>query len=96
MSRIAKNPVSIPEGIDVKVNNNEIIVKGKQGEMKQKFKSNLVNVVVENNEVKFEAKSSSKASNAMSGTLRAIVANMVHGVSEGFQKKLQLIGVGYR
>ncbi|QRN41051.1 MAG: 50S ribosomal protein L6 [Neisseriaceae bacterium] len=96
MSRIAKNPISIPEGTDVKINNNEIIVKGKQGELRQKFKPDLVAVVVDNSEIKFEAKSLSKESSAMSGTLRAIVANMVHGVSEGFQKKLQLIGVGYR
>lgn len=96
MSRIAKNPVAIPAGVEVKLQDGELAVKGKLGELKQKLDSRLVEVKADNGQITFAAKDESKESNAMSGTLRALVANMVKGVSEGFEKKLQLVGVGYR
>lgn len=96
MSRIAKNPVTLPSGVEIRIDNNEIIIKGKQGEIKQKFRPNLVNILIDNNEIKFEPKVVSRASDALSGTLRSLVFNMIIGVTEGFKKKLQLVGVGYR
>ena len=95
MSRVAKNPVIIPAGVEVKINAGEIIIKGPNGELVQPLSVD-VGVKVENNAVEFVAKSSAKHSRAMSGTLRALVNNMVIGVSKGFERKLTLVGVGYR
>ncbi len=96
MSRVAKNPVVIPSGVDVKFANGEITVKGKNGELKQRLNDDLVEVKAEDGQITFAAKGESREANALSGTFRALVGNMVKGVSEGFEKKLQLIGVGYR
>lgn len=95
MSRVAKNPVAIPSGVEVKLNAGEIIVKGPNGTLSQALGTD-VEVKVENNTVVFAAKSAAKQSRAMSGTLRALVNNMVCGVSKGFERKLNLVGVGYR
>lgn len=96
MSRIAKNPVTIPSGVDVKVADGEITVKGKLGELKQRLNDQHVEVKVDNGQITFNVKNGSRDANALSGTFRALIANMVKGVSEGFEKKLQLVGVGYR
>ena len=96
MSRIAKNPVAIPSGVEVKLSDNEIVVKGKLGELKQSLNSELVEVKNDNGQISFAVKNDSREANALSGTFRAVVANMVKGVSDGFEKKLQLVGVGYR
>lgn len=96
MSRIAKNPVAIPSGVEVKLSDNEIVVKGKLGELKQSLNSELVEVKNDNGQILFAVKNDSREANALSGTFRALVANMVKGVSDGFEKKLQLVGVGYR
>ncbi|MBO7081630.1 MAG: 50S ribosomal protein L6 [Neisseriaceae bacterium] len=96
MSRIAKNPVTIPSGVDVKVADGEITVKGKLGELKQRLNDQHVEVKVDNGQITFNVKNDSRDANALSGTFRALIANMVKGVSEGFEKKLQLVGVGYR
>lgn len=95
MSRVAKNPVAIPAGVEVTLAGEEIIVKGPLGTLKQKQNAN-VKIVQNGSELKVEKNAESLAANAMSGTMRALLANMVHGVSKGFERKLTLVGVGYR
>jgi large subunit ribosomal protein L6 len=95
MSRIAKYPVPVPDKVQITVDGSEVTVKGPLGTLKQPITREVV-VKLENNQVTFAAADESKAANALSGTMRANVANMVKGVKEGFQKKLTLVGVGYR
>src|SRR5688500_18637319 len=95
MSRIAKYPVPVPDKVQVTLDKGNLTVKGPLGTLSQRIDPQVV-VKVENNQVTFVAADESKAANAMSGTLRANVANMVHGVKDGFQKKPTLVGVGYR
>jgi large subunit ribosomal protein L6 len=95
MSRIAKNPVVIPEKVEVSVAAAELTVRGPLGTLKQAI-SRDVEVKVDAGKITFAALGNSKHANAMSGTLRAIAANMVHGVKQGFEKKLSLVGVGYK
>jgi large subunit ribosomal protein L6 len=95
MSRIAKNPVSIPGGTEVKITNDVIVAKGPQGELTMK-KHPLVSVVHEDGVLKIAANDDTTEARAMSGTTRALVNNLVTGVSNGFEKKLTIIGVGYR
>lgn len=95
MSRIARIPVTVDKGVDVQVAANEITVKGPLGVLKQPKVGN-VNVTVANGEVSFVAGDESREARAMSGTMRALVAGMVHGVSKGFERRLALVGVGYR
>src|SRR5689334_21757407 len=95
MSRIAKYPVAVPDKVQVSLDKGNLTVKGPLGTLSQAIDRQVV-VKVEGNQVTFAAADESKAANAMSGTLRATVANMVHGVKEGFSKKLTLVGVGYR
>jgi large subunit ribosomal protein L6 len=95
MSRIAKYPVAVPDKVQVSLDPSFITVKGPQGTLKQALSRQVV-VKMDGNNVTFAAADGSKAANALSGTMRANVANMVKGVSEGFQKKLNLVGVGYR
>lgn len=96
MSRIAKNPVVIPSGVEVKFEGEDVVVKGKLGQLVQKLNSAMVDVAVDNGQITFGAKDESRQAAALSGTFRALVANMVKGVTDGFEKKLQLVGVGYR
>ncbi|HXN16631.1 MAG TPA: 50S ribosomal protein L6 [Usitatibacter sp.] len=95
MSRIAKNPVSIPDKVEVTLAQGAVTVKGPLGTLKQSVGSTVV-VKLDGNRVIFDAADDTQESNALSGTLRAIVANMVRGVKQGFEKKLVLVGVGYR
>ncbi|NWK77382.1 50S ribosomal protein L6 [Aquitalea sp. LB_tupeE] len=95
MSRVAKNPVAIPAGVEVKFGAAEVTVKGALGSLSTAL-CNDVEIKFDNNELTFAAKNDSKFARAMSGTLRALLNNMVIGVSKGFEKKLQLVGVGYR
>jgi large subunit ribosomal protein L6 len=95
MSRIAKYPVNLPDKVQVTLDKGELTVKGPLGTLKQPIDRQVV-VKLEGNQVTFAAADQTKAANAMSGTLRATVANMVQGVKDGFQKKLTLVGVGYR
>ena len=95
MSRIAKNPVVIPDKVDVTVGQSELTVKGPLGTLKQRIARDVV-VKRDGDKVTFAAANESKAANALSGTMRAVVANMVHGVKNGFEKRLSLVGVGYR
>jgi large subunit ribosomal protein L6 len=95
MSRIAKYPVVIPDKVDVTVGEGELTVKGPLGTLKQRIARDVV-VKRDGDKVTFAAGNETKAANALSGTMRAIVANMVHGVKTGFEKRLSLVGVGYR
>ena len=95
MSRIAKYPVVIPDKVEVTIGNDELTVKGPLGTLKHSIGANVL-VKKDGDKVTFAAADESKQSNAMSGTMRNIVANMVRGVKQGFEKKLTLVGVGYR
>lgn len=95
MSRIAKNPVVLPEKVEVTLSQTDIAVKGPLGVLTQKLSPNVTVSKIENR-LEFTMAHNSRQANAMSGTMRAIVANMVNGVSKGFEKKLLLVGVGYR
>lgn len=95
MSRIANNPVTIPEKVEVNISSDSILVKGPLGELNQALTGN-VEIKKEDSTLTFEAKTATKFSKAMSGTIRSLVQNMVIGVSTGFEKKLTLIGVGYK
>ncbi len=95
MSRVAKNPVHLPKGVDVTLNGQSITVKGSKGTLNLSVHSS-VEVVQEENVLTFVARDGAKSSRAQAGCTRALVNNMVVGVSQGFEKKLQLIGVGYR
>ena len=94
MSRIGKNPVIIPEGVAVNVNENIVTVKGKLGELSQTF--DTVNIVVENGSVTVSRSSDTKEEKAKHGLYRALIKNMIEGVSSGWTKQLELVGVGYR
>ena len=95
MSRVAKNPVTVPAGVEVKFGTEALVIKGKNCELFFPLHSDVA-IELNDGKLTFAAKNDSKQANAMSGTARALVNNMVKGVSEGFEKKLQLIGVGYR
>lgn len=95
MSRVAKNPVTVPTGVEVNFGTDALTVKGKNGALSLPL-TGAVKVELNDGQLTFAAADDSKHAVAMSGTVRALVANMVKGVSEGFEKKLQLIGVGYR
>lgn len=95
MSRVAKNPVTVPTGVEVNFGTDALTVKGKNGALSLPL-TGAVKVELNDGQLTFAAVDDSKHAVAMSGTVRALVANMVKGVSEGFEKKLQLIGVGYR
>ena len=95
MSRVAKNPVVVPKGVEVAVAANEISIKGPLGVLKQAM-SGDVSVVREGDSLLCKAQNDSMQANAMSGTIRALLANMMLGVSKGFERKLTLVGVGYR
>ena len=95
MSRVANSPVALPSGVEVKLSGQDISVKGAKGEMGFAIHE-LVELVQDESELKLRARSEERAATALAGTMRAIVQNMVKGVSEGFEKKLELQGVGYR
>jgi large subunit ribosomal protein L6 len=95
MSRVGKSPIALPTGAEVTLSDNEIVVKGPLGTIKQ-AQNTLVKIVNDNGTLKLEPADESREANAMSGTMRALVANMVKGVTTGFERKLTLVGVGYR
>ena len=95
MSRVGNFPVELPANVEVQLSAGEISVKGPLGTLKQ-FLSAQVAVEKVENRLQFKVANGSRAANALSGTLRALVANMVHGVSKGYEKKMTLVGVGYR
>jgi len=95
MSRVAKNPVKLPAGVEVKLEGRNLAVKGAKGSLSLVIHSK-VEVTREGDELRFAAKGSEQQNQAMAGTTRALVNNMVIGVSQGFERRLQLVGVGYR
>ncbi len=95
MSRIANSPVTLPSGVDININGNSVNVKGKKGVLEFDIHSS-VEVKQQENEIVFSARHGDKGSRAMAGTMRSLVNNMVIGVSDGFEKRLTLVGVGYR
>ena len=94
MSRVGKNPVAL-SGAEVSIANNVVTVKGKLGSMTSAFSKKLT-VESKDGQITITRNDESREANALSGTTRALVANMVKGVTEGFEKKLTLVGVGYR
>ena len=95
MSRVGKMPVAVPQGVDVSISAQHITVKGAGGTLSRAAHP-LVSVKHDAGRLVFEPADGSAAANAMSGTMRALVHNMVEGVGKGFQKKLTLVGVGFR
>ncbi|WP_369047869.1 50S ribosomal protein L6 [Tenacibaculum sp. UWU-22] len=95
MSRIGKNPIALPQGVEVKVNDNVVTVKGKLGELSQTI-SEGITLTIEDAQISLERASESKTQKAQHGLMRALVNNMIEGVSKGFTKELELVGVGYR
>lgn len=95
MSRVGKKPIVIPAGVTVTLNNNTVTVKGPKGELTRTFHSDIT-ITVEENLVTITRPSDVKEHRALHGTTRAVLANMVEGVSTGFTRGLELIGVGYR
>lgn len=95
MSRIANSPVAIPKGVEVTINGQELSVKGGKGNLSMTMHE-LVKINQEEDQLQLKAADTSKMAVAMAGTFRSLVNNMVVGVSDGFQKELQLQGVGYR
>ncbi|AFB21346.1 50S ribosomal protein L6 [Rickettsia canadensis] len=95
MSRIGKLPITIPEGVKVSLNDLEVRISGPKGELSKTFKGNIV-VLLAENKLLVKPLAASKNARAMWGTARSIISNMVTGVKEGFQLKLEVNGVGYR
>lgn len=95
MSRVANAPITVPSGVDVKLDGNLMVVKGKLGELSFGL-HDAVSLNVETDQIKISWDHSAKNAKAFAGTTRASISNMVKGVSEGFVKKLLLVGVGYR
>ena len=95
MSGIGNFPVELPDNVEVQLSNTEISVKGPLGTLKQSLSAQVTVEKVENR-LRVKVANDSTAANTMSGTLRALVANMVRGVTKGYEKKLTLVGVGYR
>jgi len=95
MSRVANAPITLPAGVEVKMNGAVIQVTGKLGELSFSIPQSI-NVTIENSQIAITWSESIKNAKAFAGTTRACLANMVKGVSEGFVKKMQLVGVGYR
>lgn len=95
MSRVAKNPVAVPAGVEVTISASVLAIKGPLGTLEQAANANVV-IKHEGDVLTFAPADDSIRANAMSGTMRALLANMVQGVTKGFERKLQLVGVGYR
>jgi large subunit ribosomal protein L6 len=95
MSRVSKNPITIPTNVEITITPIEISVKGPLGKLQQKLTSDVM-LEVSDNVLRIKTTNETKHANALSGTIRALVANMIRGVSIGFEKKLLLVGVGYR
>ena len=94
MSRIGRNPVELPANVTAEINaGNEVIVKGPKGELKQKF-SNKVEIKLDGNVITVSRSSEQKDVRSLHGLTRAMIANMVHGVTEGYSKTLEIVGVG--
>ena len=95
MSRIAKAAVDLPKGVEAQIADGVVSLKGSKGTLSLRLNTN-VQIVNEDNQLKCSPRNNSKEANALAGTTRALVQNMVVGVSQGFERKLELVGVGYR
>jgi large subunit ribosomal protein L6 len=95
MSRIAKEPVELPKGVEVKLDGNVVTFKGSKGQLSMELNSE-VELKQEDNVLSVAPRSGSRFAMSVTGTMRSLLANMAKGVSEGFEKKLELVGVGYR
>lgn len=95
MARVARNPVVIADGVDVQVNQQSVVAKGTQGTLNFTF-NDAVEIRVEDGKVYFTPRAGAEGGDAQAGTARALVQNMVNGVSQGYKKELDLVGVGYR
>ncbi|RDI38994.1 50S ribosomal protein L6 [Falsibacillus pallidus] len=95
MSRVGKKPIEIPSGVTVTLDGSTVTVKGPKGELSRTFNPEIT-ISIEENVVNISRPSDAKDHRALHGTTRALIANMVEGVSQGFERKLELIGVGYR
>ncbi len=95
MSRIGKKPITIPAGVDVKINGSQVTVKGPKGELSNSFNEAMA-ITMENNEVIVTRPSDAKEHRSLHGLTRTLIANMVMGVTEGYKKELEVNGVGYR
>src|SRR6516164_8780393 len=96
MSRVGKLPVTVPSGVDVKVEAGEVFVKGPKGELRQSILSDVVEVRLSDGKVVVERKGDAREHRSAHGLTRTLIANMVEGVSKGFRKSLEIQGVGYR
>ena len=96
MSRIGKMPINIPDGVEIKINKGNVSVKGKLGELSQKFDKYSVKLKIEDSILTVMPVSNSKENRAKYGLYRSLINNMVMGVSRGFSKTLKIVGVGYR
>lgn len=95
MSRIGKKPIVLPQGVDVTIDNHTVTVKGPKGTLEGTFNNELA-ISLDNNELLVERPNDAKFMRSIHGTTRALINNMIVGVSEGFKKQLKMIGVGYR
>jgi large subunit ribosomal protein L6 len=95
MSRIGRKPISIPAGVEVKIVDNQITVKGPKGTLSRELHKDIL-IVIEGSEILVQRPSDNKLHRSLHGTTRSVVNNMVSGVTEGFVKNLELVGVGYR
>lgn len=95
MPHIANNPVNLPSGVEVSINGNELKVKGSKGELSHSVHPSVI-VKQENDSLLLSARNNTKSAMALTGTTRSLLQNLVTGVSEGFEKKLEIVGVGYR
>ena len=94
MSRIGKNPITVPEGVTVEIKDNVITAKGKLGELTQEYSE--ITIKLEDGTITLERSSDKKDLRAKHGLYRALIANMIEGVSKGWTKQLEMVGVGYR
>ena len=95
MSRVGKMPITLPAGVEVKIAGQNVSVKGAKGTLAHDVHE-LVSVAMNEGEINVSARNDSQSANALSGTTRALLNNMVHGVANGFERKLEIVGVGYR
>lgn len=94
MSRIGKKPIAVPAGVEVKIDGRKVTVKGPKGEISREFNQGM-NIALENNEIVITRPDEENETRALHGLTRALLHNMVVGVTEGFSKKLEIVGVGY-
>ena len=95
MSRVGRKPIVVPEGVEVEINNNKVLVKGPKGNLALRVPS-LCEVALSGNEVLVKRRGDDKQSKSIHGTVRSLILNMVKGVSDGFEKYLEIVGMGYR